>query len=372
MGNSAPPYLLQRTALFTAGGNNGFLTLNNILPDTALRPELTKSLELGAELRFLKGRLGFDFTVYKTNTTNQLFTVALPVGSGASQYFTNGGDIQNKGIEMLVFINPVQRTDFNWDINLNYSLNRNLVLKINDQRPRVDVGSISIEQGQPFGNIYRRGFLRDDQGRVLVGNDGVPKRTPGETIRVANFNPDWMGSISNTFSYKNFTLSFLIDHRQGGTILSETNSRLYGDGQAKGTLQGREGGLIFGQNFFANEIAVLEDGSKNNIPITAEKFWPSVGGRIQSTDEIFVESATNTRLRELIIGYSLPVGKLSALRITRVHLSLAGRNLFFIQRASKTVDPDLRIGTGPGSEGISSFALPTSRSIGASIKVDFK
>jgi TonB-linked SusC/RagA family outer membrane protein len=371
VGNSAPPYLLQRTATFTAGGNNGFLTLNSILPDTALLPELTKSVELGAEFRFLNGRLGLDFTVYKTNTTNQLFTVALPVGSGASQYFTNGGNIQNKGIEMLVFINPVRSSNFNWDVNLNYSLNRNIVLKINDQRPRVDVGSITIEQGQPFGNIYRRGFLRDEQGRVIVGDDGVPKRTPGETVKVANFNPDWMGSINNSFSYKNFTLSFLIDHRQGGTILSQTNARLYGDGQALGTLQGREGGLIFGQNFFPNEIAVLGDGSKNTIPITAEKFWSAVGGRIQSTDEIFVESATNTRLRELIVGYSLPVNKLSRLRVSKVHLSLVGRNLFFIHRASKTVDPDLRIGTGPGTEGISGFALPTTRSMGASIKVDF-
>lgn len=372
VGNSAPPYLLQRTASFTAGGNNGFLTLSPVLPDTALRPELTKSVEVGAELRFLEGRIGLDFTAYKTNTTNQLFTVALPVGSGASMYFTNGGNIQNKGIEVLVSLNPVRSADFNWDVNLNYSLNRNMVLKINDQRPRVDVGSITIEQGQPFGNIYRRGFLRDDQQRVIVGNDGVPKRTPGQTIMVANFNPDWMGSISNSFSFKGFTLSFLIDHRHGGTILSQTNARLYGDGQAEGTLQGRDGGLIFGENFFTNEIAVREDGSKNDIPITAEKFWSAVGGRIQSTDEIFVESATNTRLRELIVGYSVPVSKLSNLRISKIHLSLVGRNLFFIHRASNTVDPDLRIGTGPGTEGISGFALPTARTIGASIKVDFK
>ncbi|MCW3091497.1 MAG: TonB-dependent receptor plug [Ferruginibacter sp.] len=372
VGNSAPPYSLERTASFSAGGNSGFLTLSSILPDTALRPELTKSVELGTELRFLNGRLGFELTLYKTNTTNQLFTVNLPVGSGASQYFTNGGNIQNKGIETMVFINPVQGKDFKWDINLNYSLNRNKVLKINDQRPRVDVGSISIEQGQPFGNIYRRGFLRDVQGRVIIGKDGVPKRTPGETIMVANFNPDWMGSISNSFSYKDFTLSFLIDHRQGGTILSQTNARLYGDGQAAGTLQGREGGLIFGQNFFTQETAILEDGSKNTIPINAEKFWTAMGGRVQSTDEIFVESATNTRLRELIIGYSLPVGKLGGLRISKVHLSLVGRNLFFIYRASKTVDPDLRIGTGPGTEGISGMALPTTRSIGVSLKVDFK
>jgi hypothetical protein len=181
-----------------------------------------------------------------------------------------------------------------------------------------------------------------------------------------------MGSISNTFSYKNFTLSFLIDHRQGGTMLSETNARLYGDGQAKGTLQGREGGLIFGQNFFTQYTAVLENGSKNDIQINAEKFWKAMGGRIESTDEIFAASATNTRLRELIIGYSVPVKKLNGLRISQLHFSLVGRNLFFIYRASKTIDPDLRVGTGPGTTGISEFALPTMRSIGANLKVDFK
>src|SRR5690606_12863970 len=163
----------------------------------------------GLEVRFLQDRLGLDLTAYKTNTSNQLFTVALPVGSGASQYFTNGGDVENKGIEALLSATPVRNSNFSWDLNVNFALNRGRVNEISDGRTRFIIGSdpyvreFVIEQGQPFGEIYSRGWLRDDQGRVIVGANGMPRVTAGRTVRIANFNPDWLGGFSTSFSYKN-------------------------------------------------------------------------------------------------------------------------------------------------------------------------
>src|SRR5690606_26789188 len=133
-----------------------------------------------------------------------------------------------------------------------------------------------------------------------------PKVTAGITELVANFNPDWTSGLSNSFNYKNLQLSFLIEHRQGGTIASETNAILFDDGVTVQTLTGRDGDLVFGKNVFGHETAVLEDGSPNNINISAESLWRGIGGRSTPVGEAFVDDATNTRLRELALNYSLP------------------------------------------------------------------
>ena len=179
-----------------------------------------------------------------------------------------------------------------------------------------------------------------------------------------------MGSIIGSVAYKNFSLGFLLDHRQGGTFLSYENSVLFGDGMTTQTLFGREGGLIFGDNIFSNIDAVQANGDPNTIATDAESFWVTVG-RSNLVGEAFKESATNTRLRELSIGYSLPAQVLKFLRVSNVKFSLVGRNLFFISRASKMLDPDIMEGTGPGVLGYVPFIRPTSRTFGATVKVTF-
>lgn len=377
VGNGAQPYMLTRTAAFSAGGNNGFLTLGSTLPNANLKPERTVSTELGLDVRFFNDRLGFDFTAYKTNTRDQLFTVALPVGSGAAQYYTNGGDIENKGIELVLHGTPVKTSALTWDINLNYATYKTMVKSISDDRPRVVVGNdpyvreFVIEQGKPYGEIYSRGFQRDASGNVLIGANGIPRITSGRTVRIANFNPDWTAGLSNSFTFKRFNLSFLIDHRQGGSLVSMTDAILYGDGMVKGTLAGRGGDLVFGENVFTHENGVLADGSHNSIATRAETFWTTVGGRNTPVGEAFVSSATNTRLRELTFGYSLPASLWGKWPIEGIRFSLVGRNLFFIHRAAKSIDTDFLQGTGPDSEGFQSFAPPTSRTFGFNLKIDF-
>lgn len=377
VGNGAQPYMLTRTASFAAGGNNGFLTLGSTLPNPDLKPERTLSTELGLDLRFFSDRLGLDITAYKTNTRDQLFTVALPVGSGASQFYTNGGDIENRGIELMLSGTPIRRAGFNWDLNLNFSTYKSMVNEISDERPRVVVGNdpyvreFVIEQGKPYGEIYSRGFQRDADGNVLVGANGIPLITSGRTVRIANFNPDWTAGLSSSFSYKDFSLSFLIDHRQGGSLVSMTDAILYGDGMVDGTIVGRDGTLVFGENVFTNENAVQADGSHNNLATRAETFWTTVGGRNTPVGEAFVSDATNTRLRELTLGYSFPKSIWGRWPISGIKLSLVGRNLFFLHRAAKSIDPDYMQGTGPDSEGFQSFAPPTTRSFGLNLKIDF-
>jgi TonB-linked SusC/RagA family outer membrane protein len=378
VGSGGPAYMLNRKASFSSGGNNGFLQLNSILPNPDLLPEQTNAYEIGLDISLFKNRLDLNVTGYKTNTLNQLFTVALPPGSGASQYFTNGGDVENKGIEIILSGILVRTGDFKWETNLNFSRNRNMVNKLNDERPKLIVGSdqsfrdFVVIQGQPFGQIYSIGFLRDAKGNVVVGSNGVPLNTGSRSVSVANANPDWMGGITNSFSYKNLSLSFLIDHRQGGTVLSVTNAMLMYEGLTEETLPGRAGGLIFGKNLFPDKTAVKADGTPNDIAVNAETFWRTLGGTVNPVGEAFVENMTNTRLREVMLGYTLPKSLLGNLPVSRVKLSLVGRNLFFIYRASHNLDPDISAGTNVLSEGQTSFAPPSTRSYGLNLKIDFK
>ncbi len=382
VGNSTSPFRLLRTASVSGGGLGGYLSLSGTLPNEELVPEKTESIVFGLDMRFLQNRLGFDATYYNTKTQNQLFTVALPIGSGAANLFTNGGDVRNEGFELMVNGTPVRTDDLNVGVNVNFSMNRNMVESISDERPRLNIGGdflrqYYIEQGEPFGNVYSRGFQRDDQGRVLIGKDGIPLITPGNDVLVANYNPDWLGSISASVQWKNWDASVLIDHRQGGTITSLTNAILYADGVTKETLQGREGGLIFGDNFWSHETAVMADAdgkptnTPNTIAVSAEKYWRAVGGRNAPVGEAFVVEATNTRLREFTLGYSFSPSLFGNVPISGMRISLVGRNLFFIHRASKNIDPDVLTGTGKTAEGFDSFAPPSSRSFGFNLSIDY-
>ncbi|MBX2817504.1 MAG: TonB-dependent receptor, partial [Saprospiraceae bacterium] len=373
VGNDTRPFQTLRTARVGAGGANGFLTVSGTIPNEDLLPESTKSIEVGADLRFMQNRIGLDFTYYKSNSENQLFSVALPVGSGASQFFTNGGDVENKGIEAILSFTPVRTDDFEWNVGFNYTRNRSTVVAINDERPRIQVGSdflraFFIEQGEPWGNVFSRGFVRDAQDRIIVDSDGVPMITGGRTVLAANYNPDWLGGITNNLNYKGVNVSFLIDIRSGGSVTSMTNAIVYGGGHTQETVAGRSN-LIFGQGEYAKwGEAVKEDGSPNDIATTAEAFWNKVGGRNAPAGEAFAVDASNVRLRELVVGYELPIESSS---IDRLRVSLVGRNLFFISNKAGDIDPEILTNTGKAAEGFNSFAPPTMRSFGVNLQADF-
>ncbi|MGN7720228.1 SusC/RagA family TonB-linked outer membrane protein [Chitinophaga sp. 22620] len=378
VGNGASPGLLQRYAASVAGGNLGYLTLNTTLPNKNLKPEMTRSLEAGIELRMFNDRIGVDVTAYRTNTDNQIFLQALPVGSGALSYYTNGGDVENTGIEVILNTTPLKTRNFTWDLNVNFARNRNTVKELSDEIPTLIVGgdtymrNFVLEEGKPFGQIYGKGFMRDSKGRVIVGTNGLPQTTPGKTVLLGNVNPDWTGGVSSAFSWKNWSASFVISHKQGGDIASFTDAILYGEGLVEETLQGRDGGLLFGKNILQHIPAVKADGSENTVAVNAQQLWQFLGGRTAPVGEMFVRSATNTRLREFTLGYKLPETLFSKGPLASVQVSLVGRNLFFLYREAEGLDPDYTQGTGTISEGFQSFALPASRSFGANIKINFK
>lgn len=372
VGNDTDPFRLTRIASLQPGG---FIQLGTVLPNPDLKPERTKSTEFGFDARFLDSRLGLDFTYYKTNSIDQLFGQQVPTGSGVATRFINGADIQNKGVELILTANPVRTADFNWNITVNFTKNDSEVLKLAEGLETLSFGGdffrrFELNVGDPWGNIYSRGFARNDQGQVLVAADGTPEITSGQDVLIGNFNPDWLGGINNNFSYRNFSFGFLIDIRQGGTVGSFTNAILASDGALTKTLQGRDGSLVFGENIFSGLDVVQADGSPNNLQVAAEQFWAKVGGRNSPVGEAFVEDASNIRMREVTLGYALSQGILSRTPFKHAKISLVGRNLFFISNKA-SIDPEVITNTATSADGFESFAPPATRSLGLNLKIGF-
>ena len=383
VGNDTDSFSLSRRADI----RNGTLLINPILPVADLRPETTQSTEFGFDSRFFNDRISLSFTYYKSNTFDQIFRTPAPSGSGIGSRFQNGGDIQNTGVEVTLGATLVNTEDFSWNLDLNYAQNDSEVLEIIDGQDEIVISADFIREyrlvkGEPFGNVYSRGFQRDEAGNVEIDDLGLPVITPGRGVLVSNFNPDWLGGIRNSFRYKNFNFSTLIDIRQGGTTSSFTEAILAADGTLEYTTQGRDGGLVFGENIFSGENAVLEGTTNaNNIQVTAEDLWNRLGGRNAPVGEAFIRDASNVRLRELILGYSVPEDFLAKTFLTSARVSLVGRNLFFLSNKAEYFDPEALNSvstnsrdTGNGeisSEGRESFAPPTTRTFGISLNFGF-
>jgi TonB-linked SusC/RagA family outer membrane protein len=394
VGNDTDPYQLFRTASIT----NGMITLSNTLPNANLKPETTKSLEAGFDLRMLQDRIRLNFTWYKTNTYDQLFETPVPSTSGVASVFQNGADVQNNGIEITLGGAVISTKDFSWDIDVNWSKNTSEILKIAEGFEVLSFGrdfirDYQLRVGSPFGDVYTKGWLRDgvdengipnNTGNVIIQQNvalpgeepsattGLPSITPGMTVKTANYTPDWLAGISNTFHYKSFTFSSLIDIRQGGTFISITEAISAGSGIQDYTAIGRDANsLLFGRDIFKGERGVTPTGEVNTATTNAEDFWNNVGGRNNPAGEAFVRDASNIRMREMILGYDLPKSIVSKTFFSSARVSFVGRNLFFFSNKAEYVDPEVMMDTDNTSEGESSFALPTSRTYGVSLNFGF-
>jgi len=365
VGNDTDPYKLSKTYSFRAGGSLGYAYRGGTLPNEDLKPENTKSTEVGFDVRFLNNRLGLDFTWYKSNTFNQLLSVPLPRASGWTARFINAGNIQNKGMEITLNATPVQIGDFSWDIAFNYAQNENRVIELTPELSEytVRVGgwatTIKVVEGGLYNEIFTRGLVRNDAGQLLINSIGLPQVTPGQTVPQGNLDPDWLGGLSNAFSYKGINLSILIDMRMGGKIFNYTETNLTFDGYSAQTLEGREGYVIEG---------VLEsDGSPNTIETTAEAYWHAYGGRNTPVGELFMYDASYVRLREILLGYNF---KINSNVIQGIDVSLYGRNLGFLYNPSEIMDPNSNVGSG-NIQGIEGFGMPSSRTYGINARFKF-
>ncbi|ULT25580.1 TonB-dependent receptor [Sphingobacterium sp. E70] len=324
VGNDADPYLLRQLYSFGLGAGNGFISRSPIKAIPDLKPELTKSFEAGLDMKFFGNRLGFDLTLYKSNTVNQLLFLGLPMASGYSRQYINAGDIENRGLELQLMATPIKSEHFSWETTLNFASNTNKIIALHDKTKRANItdnnryATVVVNEGEKYGDLYGYAWKRDPQrGKFVVDGSGLPVVEANQ--KLGNFNPKALLGWSNSFSYKGFTLNTLVDARIGGEIVSGTSAYLAAFGVADYTSMYREGGLVLD--------AVDANGAANTQAITAQQLWTRVSqnGR-DGWGEFFTYDMTNVRLRELSITYRLDLKNTSVFK--NAGLSLTGRNLF--------------------------------------------
>jgi TonB-linked SusC/RagA family outer membrane protein len=377
VGNDVPQGILTQTYSFSQGGTGGFVGRDGTLPIPNAKPEITTALEFGIDWRMFGNRLGVDLTWYKTNSVNQLLKINLASPSGFSDQYINAGDIQNSGIELTINGSPIKKNNgLNWDVALNFAQNVNKVVALSPDIKRAFLGGgygrtagPLVQEGGAFGDLYGDGWAKDAQGRFIVDVSGKPVRS-AEQVKVGNYNPDFMMGLNNSFSYKGFVASILIDGRFGGVMTSGTDANLAFDGTAKYTEANRDSWIL---------DAVTASGEKNTKAINAETFWTTVSGGRYSWGDVFTYDATNVRIRELTLGYNFNI---KSNLIKGVKLSLVGRNLAFLYRGYATqnigglekrqlnFDPDINLGAG-NYQGVEYGSLPSSRTIGLNLKLSF-
>lgn len=393
VGNDAPfgsisdsydqPTPFGSTILFSVPG-----TKNN----SNLVPERTKSKEAGIEMAFFNNRFGFDFTYYQTNTFNQIIPVSVSTATGYNSKYVNAGNIQNKGVELSMFVTPVKSKDFSWNVNVNWTKNKNLVVELFKDESGNEIknillgsfqGGVSINAtvGQPYGTIQGRTYLMIDPKNTaqttvwdgvsprVVSASGFYRTTTTTTNVFGSYNPDWIGGIYNTFKYKNFSLGFLVDARKGGKVWSldmyyglnytgiyPESVGLNENGKSIRTTDDGGGVILPG---------VLADGTPNTTRVALDANQPGFAASDYAYDASYI------KLREAVLTYSIPqkvFRNISAIK--GVDFSIIGRNLWLIHKNLPYSDPEENLSAG-NIQGMQSGAYPTTRTIGFNLNVKF-
>jgi len=388
VGNNAPWGSLQDIYFKPAGF--GSATLFS-LPDTKnnpdLKPERTKSKEVGLEMAFLNNRVSFDVSYYNTESVDQILPVAVSTATGYNSKFVNAGTIRNRGIELSVTATPLRTKDFSWNINVNWTRNHNKVMALFESSTNLQINPLSLQGGvsinatlgQPYGTIQGKTWTNlqskpwKEGEEKLVGADGFYVLTPTTNNVIGNINPDWTGGVYNTFKYKDFSLGFLVDARQGGDLFSLDlhygfDTGLYPEtagnndlGKPSRSLLADGGGLIV--------PGVTADGKPNTkrVPNNITGYY----GYERNPNANFVYDASYVKLRELNLTYSLPqnlIGKVAPFK--GIDFSLIGRNLWIINKNLPYADPEDTITSG-NVQGYQSGAYATTRTLGFNIKLKF-
>jgi len=350
-----------------AGGPTGIggISRNSQVPFTNLNAEIIKSDEVGAEVRFLKGRLGVDFTYYNAVSTNQFLSLAAPSGSGYTSYYVNAGKIVNKGFEVTIDAEPVRTNDFKWKTAINLSQNKNEIVELIASNPNYQVGGNDegfesiIKAGGSFNDLYIFKFARNAGGQIILSAAGVPTKA-AKSEKVGNVNPDLIAGWNNNFTYKDFFASVLINGKFGGVAFSKTEAFLDSYGVSQRTADARVNATI--------PINAISSTGTAVTSIDPAVYYSAIGNR-NGIMEPYVYSRTNIRLGQLALGYTLKI-KNASLPIKDASFSLVGRNLFFLFKEAP-FDPEQSMSTGNGMQSNDVFSMPSTRSVGFNIKLTF-
>lgn len=366
---------------------------NGMIPNKNLKPTKTNSVELGLELKFLKNRIGLDFTYYSQNSKNQIMGMANSWTTGYQYRLINAGEIENRGIEVALNTRPVQTKDFSWDLNLNFSKNSNKVKKLVDDMDMFELEKaswldvqVAAKVGENFGSIVGPDFQRNSNGDILIDpQTGLPKYDKSNHV-LGNASWDWTGGVFTNFTYKNLSLAAVFDVKVGADLYSMSARAAYESGKSKGTRVGREAWYKSEEERLAAGIAkgspewkptggfvapgVIDNGDgtyrPNDIIINPEDYWMSV---CRNAPSMFVYDNSYVKCREITLSYTVPKAWLKKV-VDGLTVSFVARNPFIVWKNIPNIDPDSNYNNTTGM-GLEYGSLPSRKSYGFNVNVRF-
>ncbi|MTK54624.1 SusC/RagA family TonB-linked outer membrane protein [Paludibacter sp.] len=349
---------------YTVANKTGGTTAPTYAPFNNAKPEMITSNEVGAEMRFLSGRIGMEATYYYDVSKNQFVQVSAPSGSGYDYQFLNVGKLVNKGFELTLDAEPIKSRTFGWKTSVNYSMNTNKIEELIASDPNYAIGSNDegfktiLKAGGSFNDLYVYHFARNSAGQIILDANGKPTAEGTQTY-AGNVNSKWNLGWNNSVSYKDFFLSMLVTGKFGGVCISKTQAFLDSYGVSKTTGDARDLGYV-AVNAIQGTTAVNQ--------VDPVKYYSVVGDR-NGIMEPYVYSRTNVRLSQLSIGYNINVKKLH-LPLQDASVSLVGRDLFFFYKKAP-YDPESAMSTSNSMQSNEVFSMPASRYYGINLKVNF-
>ena len=387
VGKDPSPYNLYNTRKFVFEGGIRKPLVNTIKMNNNLKPEIKTSYEAGVDMKFLDNRLGFDFTYYYNVTKNQ--SMLVDAAAPWSQQWVNAGKITNSGVELMIYSTPVKTRHFTFNLNLNLAHNRSIVKELADGVNRiyfsgdpnmpVRVGAVA---GGRLGDIYANNLIkRDARGNIVVDAHGLPQPETGNgnleqhllSHPIGNIQPDLLMALTPSFVYRGIHLSAMFDIKVGGDVVSVSEGMATAVGTSQRTAYRGEYKEINGvKDFYMVVPGVKEDGSVNDIPVSAQTYYSTIGlyKSQKGYAEEFVHDASYIKLKELSLGYSLPQTLLRRTPFAAVKLSFVARNLCFLMKRTPG-NPDGGYDTSMFSQALDFAAVPYTRTFGLSIEAKF-
>lgn len=396
VGNSPEPHVLvdyfaivpsfNGEGLAAPGNNNAISALVRelvIKNNLDLAPEKTKAFETGLEMSFFNSRLGFDVTYYNSKTTNQIVPAPVSRATGFDGKYINVGEVDNRGWELSLYGTPVKTRDFSWTLNVNWTKNNSKVVALGDGIDNFQIGSyggvtINAAINEPYGTIRGEGFVYNN-GQKVVDADGYYLNSKNSNDIIGNVTPDWLSGITNSFKYKDVSLSFLIDIRKGGDVFSRDMyyglaTGLYPETAGLNDLgnpirdpltgDSKSGGIL--------NPGVTQAGAPNTVraDVSMSDGYGALG-YVRNPSAAFVYDASYVKLRDLTLTYSLPASVIAKMKPFKgLDISLFGRNLWVIHKNLPYADPEEGVSAG-NLQGYQVGAYPMTRTMGANLKFRF-
>ena len=351
------------------GEPSAWITQTSI-PNTDLKPFTSSEYEFGFDIRILKNRLGVDFTYYDRKTENDILSSSVSLASGYLGATVNVGEVTNSGVELLINAGIVRNQDFTWDATLIFAHNTNEVISLAEGIDNMLINSggqsrtlsatIHNVVGLPYSQIYGYKYRTNDQGVRMYDAAGLPLRSTELHPLGSGISPTTMG-LNNSFTYKDFNLTFLIDMKTGGKIYVASDAYGYVRGFHQNTLEGRESGL--------DVSGVDEEGAAFSYHIDAADIQ-TYYQRVWGITEEFIEDASFIKLRQFTLGYNLPYKLVNNTPFSSVNVSLVGRNLLLLWSKTTNIDPESTY-LPSNAQGLEGFGVPPTRSFGVNVSVKF-